>query len=51
MTTWILFGLILLAMFFAARYALRKARRGECVGCSGCKGGGCRCQTPPSGGK
>lgn len=42
MATWIIFGLILLAAFFATRYAWRKAKKGECVGCSGCKEG-CGC--------
>ena len=43
--------LILLAAFCAVRYAVRKAKNGECVGCSGCKGrSGCRCgHTAPSG--
>lgn len=46
MATWIIFGLIVIAMFLAARYAFRKAKKGECVGCSGCKGGhhGCHCE-------
>ena len=45
MVTWIIFGLLLLAMFFAVRYAFRKATRGECVGCPGGKSGGCcHCQ-------
>lgn len=46
MSTWVIFGLLLAAMFLAARYAWRKTKKGECVGCSGCKGqegGGCGC--------
>lgn len=43
MITWVIFGLLLIAMFFAARYAFRKAKKGECVGCSGCKNG-CHCE-------
>ena len=44
MATWIIFGLLILAMGLAVRYTVRKAKKGECVGCSGCKGGhGCHC--------
>ncbi len=44
MTTWVIFGLILAAGFFAVRYAVRKAKKGECVGCPGCgRDGGCHC--------
>lgn len=51
MSTWIIFGLLLIAAFFAVRYAVGKAKKGECVGCSGCKGGhGCHCgeASPPT---
>ncbi|MCI8756840.1 MAG: FeoB-associated Cys-rich membrane protein [Oscillospiraceae bacterium] len=43
MVTWIVLGIILIAAFFAARYSFRKAKNGECIGCSGCKNG-CHCQ-------
>ncbi|WP_367399584.1 FeoB-associated Cys-rich membrane protein, partial [Anaerotruncus massiliensis (ex Togo et al. 2019)] len=51
MVTWVILGVILLAAFCAVRYAVRKAKNGECVGCSGCKGrSGCHCgHTAPSG--
>lgn len=32
----VLIGIILVLMFFAFRYSFRKAKNGECVGCSGC---------------
>ncbi|MGI5966230.1 MULTISPECIES: FeoB-associated Cys-rich membrane protein [Anaerotruncus] len=51
MITWVIFGGLVLLMFFAARYAFRKAKNGECVGCSGCKGGrgccGCKSESSP----
>ena len=43
MVNWMIGGAIILAMFFAARYAWRKAKNGQCVGCSDCKSGGCHC--------
>ena len=43
MVNWIIGGAIILAMFFAARYAWRKAKNGQCVGCSDCKSGVCHC--------
>ncbi|MCI8493503.1 MULTISPECIES: FeoB-associated Cys-rich membrane protein [Anaerotruncus] len=42
MVNWMIGGMIAAAMFFAARYTWRKAKNGQCVGCSGCKSG-CRC--------
>ena len=38
-------GAILAAcIFFAVRYLYRQAKKGQCAGCSGCKGGpDCHC--------
>lgn len=44
MITWLILFLILAAVFCAARYSIRKVRKGECVGCSGCKEH-CRCHS------
>lgn len=37
----IVLSVILAAAFFALRYTVRKAKKGECAGCPGCKGGCC----------
>lgn len=51
MVTWVILSVILLAAFCALRYAVRKAKNGECVGCSTCKDhAGCHCgHTAPPG--
>ena len=38
MADWIIGGLVLIAMFFAARYTWRQHKKGECAGgCAGCQ--------------